>query len=128
MSVLALAFVCLGSSSCDRRRSQSTEANNADRAAAVSTPRVGGLQSYADAVERVLPAVLTICIADADDGSGTGVCDGGVTIDDLLFYLGLFEAGNIRADVDDGSGSGTPDGGVTIDDLLYFLARFEAGC
>jgi hypothetical protein len=68
------------------------------------------------------------CPADVDDGTGTGTPDGGVTIDDLLYYLGLFEAGVAGADVDDGSGTGTPDGGVTIDDLLYYLARFEAGC
>jgi len=68
------------------------------------------------------------CIADLDDGSGTGACDGGVTIDDLLYYLGVFEAGALEADVDDGSSSGTPDGGVTIDDLLYYLLRFENGC
>ncbi len=74
------------------------------------------------------PATLTICIADTDDGSNTGTCDGGVTIDDLLYYLFIFEEGAIAADVDDGSGTGTPDGGVTIDDLLYFLQRFESGC
>lgn len=77
--------------------------------------------------------VLTIeylpgCVADIDDGSGSGQCDGGVTIDDLLYYLIIFDEGDVRADVDDGSGTGTPDGGVTIDDLLYFLARFDAGC
>ena len=33
------------------------------------------------------------CVADTDDGSGTGYCDGGVTIDDLLYYLQRFEAG-----------------------------------
>jgi len=68
------------------------------------------------------------CVADFDDGSGTGTPDGGVTIDDLLYYLGIFEQGVTAADVDDGSATGTPDGGVTIDDLLYFLIRFEAGC
>jgi hypothetical protein len=68
------------------------------------------------------------CVADFDDGSGTGVPDGGVTIDDLLYYLSIFETGVICADVDDGSGTGTTDGGVTIDDLLYYLFRFEAGC
>jgi hypothetical protein len=76
-------------------------------------------------------AALTVssgCVADFDDGSGTGTPDGGVTIDDLLYYLTLFEAGDVDADVDDGSGTNTPDGGVTIDDLLYFLVRFEAGC
>jgi hypothetical protein len=73
------------------------------------------------------PAAPT-CVADVDDGTGTGTPDGGVTIDDLLYYLGTFEAGVIEADVDDGTGTGTPDGGVTIDDLLYYLLRFEAGC
>ena len=68
------------------------------------------------------------CVADVDDGSGTGTQDGGVTIDDLIYYLGLFEAGDVDADVDDGSGTGTQDGGVTIDDLIYYLTRFEAGC
>lgn len=75
-------------------------------------------------------ATLTVgfCVADTDDGSGAGVPDGGVTIDDLLYYLVIFEVGDIESDVDDGSGTGTPDGGVTIDDLLYYLQRFEAGC
>jgi hypothetical protein len=68
------------------------------------------------------------CAADVDDGSGTGTPDGGVTIDDLLYYLGIFADGSVRADLDDGTGTGNPDGGVTIDDLLYFLDRFASGC
>jgi hypothetical protein len=68
------------------------------------------------------------CPADVDDGSGTGTPDGGVTIDDLIYYLSLFELGDIGADLDDGSGTGTPDGGVTIDDLIFYLTHFEAGC
>jgi hypothetical protein len=72
--------------------------------------------------------VNTGCITDVDDGSGTGTPDGGTTIDDLLYYLAIFENGDPSADVDDGSGTGTLDGGVTIDDLLYFLVRFELGC
>lgn len=68
------------------------------------------------------------CVADVDDGSGTGTPDGGVTIEDLLFYLALFEDGDLRADVDNGTSTGTQDGGVTIDDLLYYLFRFEEGC
>lgn len=71
--------------------------------------------------------MLTVCVADTDDGSGTGACDGGVTIDDLLYYLNIFEKVS-PADVDDGTGSGMPDGGVTIDDLLYYIFRFESGC
>lgn len=75
-----------------------------------------------------IATLATPCDADQDDGSGLGFPDGGVTTDDLLFYLDQFEMGRERADLDDGSGSGTRDGGVTIDDLLYFLARFDAGC
>lgn len=71
---------------------------------------------------------VNVCVTDVDDGNGTGTPDGGTTIDDLLYYLAIFEGGDTRADVDDGSGTGTRDAGVTIDDLLYFLARFEAGC
>lgn len=60
-------------------------------------------------------------VADVDDGSGNGVPDGGVTIDDFLLYDAWFEAGDPRADLDDGSGKGIPDGGVTIDDFLFYL-------
>lgn len=38
-------------------------------------------------------SVLIPCLADVDDGSGTGTPDGGVTIDDLLFFLFRFENG-----------------------------------
>lgn len=68
------------------------------------------------------------CVADVDDGSGTGEPDGAVTIDDLLYYLGQFQEGDAGADVDDGTGTGATDGAVTIDDLLYFVERFQAGC
>jgi hypothetical protein len=68
------------------------------------------------------------CVADFDDGSGSGTPDGGVTLDDLLYYLDLYAAGDVRADLDDGSFTGTRDGGVTLDDLLYFLAHYEVGC
>jgi hypothetical protein len=74
------------------------------------------------------PGTALDCLADTDDGSFSGVPDGGVTIDDLLYYLFIFEQGLLAADLDDGSSTGTPDSGVTIDDLLYFLIRFEAGC
>jgi hypothetical protein len=68
------------------------------------------------------------CVADFDDGSNTGTPDGGITIDDLLFYLDRFAAGESAADIDDGTATATPDDGVTIDDLLYYLTRFDAGC
>lgn len=68
------------------------------------------------------------CPADIDDGTGRGVTDGGIGIEDLLLYTDLYTAGSVWADVDDGSGSGTRDGGVGIEDLLYYLVRYEAGC
>jgi hypothetical protein len=69
-----------------------------------------------------------LCPADLDNGSGNGTPDGGVDINDLLYFLVQFEAGSIAADLDNGLGGGTPDGGVDINDLLYFLIRFENGC
>lgn len=96
------------------------------RTAVVLFGGYNGSSDLADAWELAPPS--RCCVADVDDGSGHGTPDGGVTIDDLLYYLGLFEAGVVRADIDDGTGTGTPDGGVTIDDLLYFLARYGVGC
>ncbi len=72
--------------------------------------------------------VLSTCPADLDDGAGLGTCDGGVDINDLLYFLGQYESGRVGADLDDGSFTGNPDAGVDINDLLYFLARYEAGC
>ncbi len=72
--------------------------------------------------------VAAPCQADLDDGSGNGTPDGGVDIDDLLYYLARFGEGAASADLDDGSATGTPDQGVTIEDLLYMLAHFGAGC
>ncbi len=85
------------------------------------------LAGYRSSEERRL-TILPDCPADLDNGTGTGTPDGGVDTSDLLYFLALFEAGNLGADLDNGSGTGTPDGGVGIDDLLYFLVRFDAGC
>lgn len=68
------------------------------------------------------------CTADFDDGSATGTPDGGVGIEDLLYYLGVYDGGVSCADVDDGSSTGVEDGGVGIEDLLYYLSRYDAGC
>lgn len=67
------------------------------------------------------------CTPDLDNGTGTGTPDGGITVEDLLYYLAVFEAGTYPADLDDGTFSGTPNGGVELDDLLYFLDRYAAG-
>lgn len=69
------------------------------------------------------------CAADLDNGGGTGVRDGAVDINDLLYFLTKFEEGAVAADLDnDGASPAQPDGGVDINDLLFFLVRFEAGC
>jgi uncharacterized protein YaiE (UPF0345 family) len=68
------------------------------------------------------------CAADLDDGTGSGTPEGGVDINDLLYFLVRFEEGAVAVDLDNGTNTGTPDGGVDINDLLYFLSHFEAGC
>jgi predicted outer membrane repeat protein len=52
-------------------------------------PRVAGAAIDLGAVE----SPVATCPADLDDGSGTGSPDGGVTIDDLLYFLARFEGG-----------------------------------
>jgi hypothetical protein len=76
---------------------------------------------------------VATCAADLDndgDFSNGGSSDGGVDINDLLYFLAGFEIGSSDVDLDnDGDPAvGTPDGGVDINDLLFFLARFEVGC
>jgi hypothetical protein len=82
-----------------------------------------------------LPSVLVdgivqslFCPVDLDDGRGFESPDGGVTLDDLLYFLEMYSTGDARSDLDDGTGLGTSDGGVTIDGLFYFLRGYEAGC
>ncbi len=75
------------------------------------------------------PARDPSCPADLDDGSSSGTPDGGVTIDDLVFFVVRFAAGAPEADLDDdGQDPPGPDGGVTIDDLLFFVLHYEGGC
>ncbi len=71
----------------------------------------------------------TACAADLDDGSGTGTRDGGVTIEDLVYFVTKFGEGDVAADLDDdGVDPANPDGGVTIEDLIFFLTHFAGGC
>ncbi|QQS07836.1 MAG: PEP-CTERM sorting domain-containing protein [Phycisphaerales bacterium] len=91
-------------------------------------PGIQPLEDESWAIDNLTILVASGCTADVDDGSGTGTPDGGVTIDDLLYYISIFATGAIEADIDDGTGTGTRDAGVTIDDLLYFITRFQAGC
>lgn len=92
------------------------------------TPPIGHSVSVAYLSSSVVITLSDECVADVDDGSMSGARDGGVTIDDLLYYLSIFDLGLIEADVDDGTFTGGHDGGVTIDDLLYYLFRFDSGC
>lgn len=69
-----------------------------------------------------------VCPADVDNGNATGIPDGAVTIDDLIYFLRAFEEGSLGADLDDGTSTATPDQAVTIEDLIYMLVRFENGC
>lgn len=91
----------------------------------VCSSPIGAPRGTSGTVYRVVSAP---CQADLDNGTGGGTPDGGVTIDDLLYYVDVFGNGTTAADLDDGSGTGRPDGGVTIDDLLYFLGHFANGC
>lgn len=52
-----------------------------------------GNVSASDAVVVTVNAGLPACRADMDNGTGNGVPDGGVTIDDLLYYLQRFSDG-----------------------------------
>ncbi len=99
---------------------------NADGSLRIISTRVDSLGVAPNDI--VVWAIPTPCDADLDDGTGTGTRDGAVTIDDLLYFLGMYEGGDVRADLDDGSGTGTRDQAVTIDDLLFFLAHYEGGC
>ena len=72
---------------------------------------------------------VILCPADLDDGTGSGTPNGGIDVNDLLYFLDQFQAGSIaNADLDNGTGTGTPDGGVDVNDLLYFLDHFQTGC
>ena len=96
----------------------------------VNTPLLPGGFHYAVKYLPTAVRLQVVCPADIDDdGNFPGAnADGGVDINDLLFFLAAFEAGSSAADLDDGANSGVPDNGVDISDLLFFLSHFEAGC
>jgi len=77
-----------------------------------------------------LTGATASCPIDLTSDGTNNVPDCAVDINDLLFFLGNFEAGNVAVDLDnDGDiSAATPDCGVDINDLLFFLGRFEAGC
>lgn len=87
-----------------------------------------GAFDHVDGVVSVNWARWKECPADMDDGQGNGVCDGGVSIDDLFYFLELFGTGNARADIATRDGEIGADGEVTAEDLAVYLRRFEGGC
>lgn len=89
----------------------------------------GGALATAGGVPNYSLAIWTDgCAADVDDGTESGLADGSVDINDLVFFLERFEAGHLAADVDNGLGRGERDLAVEISDLVYFLQRFDVGC
>lgn len=102
-----------------------------------STPRIHSVRMFSSSATvgfddfRFDAPQAPSCPADLDndgDFANGGTRDSAVTIEDLLYFLVGFEAGDVAVDLDDGSSTGAHDGAVTIDDLLYFLTHFEAGC
>ncbi len=90
---------------------------------------VGGTFFHANGLDtRYWATIVCVCLVDLDDGSGTGTPDGGTDINDLLYFLTLYEAAAPGADLDDGSMAGAPDGGVDVNDLLFFILHYESGC
>lgn len=75
-----------------------------------------------------LEVFLGTCPGDVDDGGGTGTPDGGVDVNDLIYFLQQFESGAPGADLSWQNGGAIRDGAVDINDLLFFLASFEGGC
>lgn len=75
-----------------------------------------------------LEAFMGTCPGDLDDGTMSGNSDGGVDINDLLFFLTNFELGSPEADLTWQYGGAIRDNAVDINDLLFFLQAFEAGC
>jgi hypothetical protein len=68
-------------------------------------------------------------VADVASLGGAVGCDGQLTVDDLLLFLGEFFAGNKQvADVAKLGGSVGRDGQLTVDDLLVFLNGLFGGC
>lgn len=66
-----------------------------------------------------------------DDGLYPGSTpDGSADVNDLLFFLTAYEAGDLVVDLDDDGdiNLSIPDGSLDVNDLLYFLGRFEEGC
>jgi subtilisin-like proprotein convertase family protein len=98
-------------------------ANGVTPTAPIAGWTTGGTANVAYTI--TMTGATTICPADLSGGTA-GVPDCAVDINDLLYFLSAFEAGN--ADVDNGSGTGALDCATDINDLLFFLTRFEAGC
>jgi hypothetical protein len=124
LSISSYTIDCGGGTSTSALLSLTGTIGQPDAGVALASPNLYVLGGFWGATSGPLPG----CVADFDDGSGTGTRDGGVTLDDLLYYIDLYANGSVAADIDDGSGTGTRDGGVTLEDLLFFLLHFDAGC
>ncbi len=83
-----------------------------------------------DTITSSVAALHVSCpnIADVVSLGGGGSCDGQLTADDIVAFLGAFFANQPLADVAGLGGNPTPDGLFTADDIVVFLAAVFAGC
>lgn len=54
--------------------------------------------------------------------------DGTLNADDIIVFLSLYFAGDLRADVAGVNQSTNPNGSLSADDIIVFLSRYFAGC
>lgn len=101
-----------------------------DRDAGPNPSAMARLDRAATTAVACFASSASCCPGDLDDGSGTGTRDESVTVEDLVYFLRAYAAGDLAADLDDdGSIAGQdPDGAVTIEDLLFMLAHFDGAC
>ncbi len=90
-------------------------------------PQIGLGEQFCQPLFNSIPCTIPnaeALSADLDGGNWTGICDGGVDINDLLYFLAQFESNSDRADI---WPAPEGDGAVTLEDLQAFLKGFEAG-
>ncbi|MGH7131288.1 MAG: GC-type dockerin domain-anchored protein [Phycisphaerales bacterium] len=82
-----------------------------------------------DSAAAVLPVAPAACLADVAGLGGSAGSDGQLTVDDVVFYLQAFFAGDLTvADLVSLGGSPPADGAITADDVIAFLGAFFGGC
>ena len=99
--------------------------------AGLGEPRNVDLSAIAGTQYIVLytPGPVRCNAADVAQLGGTAGPDGQNTVDDLIFFLSQFFAGNVAvADIAVLGGGAGQDGQITADDLVLFLSQFFSPC